>query len=164
MGMDRQAHGADQAVAIEFAEEDPALVLAHQRAAILGVVVDVLDDALHRAGILARPGADQPLLAHQPADVGVILPIVPGIADADHRAVGLAQPSRALHLQEEQLDRIGDPGQFQILPGKLAVLDLGALVIGDEMAGLVIAAKGVWPLGLTGPSPGRAWTRSAGMP
>ena len=53
---------------------------------------------------------------------------------------GSAQPARALDLQEEELDRIRRPGDFEAAPGERAVLDLGALVIGDDDPVLEAAA------------------------
>ena len=111
-----------------FAEEHVALILAHDRAALFGMIVQPADDALHRA----LPGREQPALLHQRADAGVIAAVLALIADPHHRSVGQPQPARALDLQEEQFDRIGRPGDDRRATVERALLDRGAIVIGDE--------------------------------
>src|SRR5690606_25918859 len=93
------------------------------------------------AGILPRTVAEQPALAHQRADADVFAPVLAGIADADDLALGADQPARALDLQKEELDRIGRPGDLEPATGERAGLDLGALVVRDEAAALVVAAE-----------------------
>ena len=99
-----------------------------------GLLVDILHDPLHRARVLPRPGAEQAALAHHPADAGIRQAVLPGIADPHDCAVRRAQAARALDLQEEQLDRIGHPGNLQPAPRKRAIVDRGAVKIGDEFA------------------------------
>ena len=99
------------------------------------------------------------------ADAGVVAPVLPGIADPHDAAVGRAQPARALDLQEEEFDRIGRPGDLEPASGERAVLDLGAVVIGHELAARVVAAerrRGRCAR-LGGMSSGQARTRSGGM-
>ena len=60
---------------------------------------------------------------------------------------GAAQPARALDLQEEEFDRIRGPGDLEPLAGKRAVLDRGAVPIGDEAAAFIVAAKRHPPVG-----------------
>ncbi|KAG6382637.1 hypothetical protein SASPL_157689 [Salvia splendens] len=91
---------------------------------------------LHRR--LIRP--DQPAVAHQLADAGIVAAILPGIADAHHATIGQSQPPRSLHLQEEHLDRIGRPCDFEATPGQRAVLDRGPIIIGNELRTLDPAA------------------------
>ena len=86
------------------------------------------DDALH--GGLA--GAEQAAVLHQLADADIFAAVLPGIADPHHSAVGQAQPARALDLEEEEVDRVGGPGDFEAAAGERPVLDLGALVIRDD--------------------------------
>src|SRR5690606_12287516 len=51
------------------------------------------------------------------------------------------EPARTLNLEEEELDRVGGPGDLQAATGERSVGDLGMSVVGDELAGLVEAAQ-----------------------
>ena len=118
----RQAERAERPRPGQLAEEDVAQVLAHQRAAAVGLGAHPGDDRLHR-----RPARRQDAaLAQQPADGDIFAAVLVGIADAHDRAVGQPQPPGALDLEEEQVDRVGRPGDLQPLAGQRAVLDLGA--------------------------------------
>jgi hypothetical protein len=46
-----------------------------------------------------------------------------------------------LDLEEEELDRVGDPGDLEPAPGERAVLDCGAVVVRHELALRVVAAE-----------------------
>ena len=78
-------------------------------------------------------GCEEAALAQQPADRDIFAAVLAGIADPHHAAVGQPQPPRALDLEEEEVDRIGRPGDLQPAPGQRALLDLAALVIEDVM-------------------------------
>jgi len=55
--------------------------------------------------------------------------VLGGIAEPDMRAVGKPHAARALHLHEEQLDRV-EIDELEPLAGKCALVDLLARVIG----------------------------------
>ena len=102
---------------------------------------------------------EQAAVAHQPADRDIFAAVLRGIADPHHAAVGQPQPARALDLEEEEVDRIGRPGELEPAPGKRALLDRGAVVIGDVMALLVDPAAAALAR-----SAGLASSRSGGRP
>jgi hypothetical protein len=67
----------------------------------------------------------------------------PGIAHPDRTALGQPDPAGALDLQEEQLDRVVDPGDLEPAFGQQPFL--------DDLA----AGSGTGP-----PPPPRAWRRT----
>ncbi len=56
------------------------------------------------------------------------------VVDAQRRAVGELDPRRALDLREQQVGLAFQPGDLQPAAGDGAVLDLGAVVIGHQLA------------------------------
>src|SRR5438270_11248168 len=84
----------------------------------------------------------------QLADGGVRQPVLVGITDANDRSIRKDDPAGALDLDEEELHRIGGPGDLQAAVRKGSVLDLGAAVIRNAGARLVHpppARHSVWP-------------------
>jgi hypothetical protein len=86
----------------------------------------------------------QPQLAllHQPAaDRQVGMAVLLGVADALVAAVGQLDASRALYLQEEQLDRIGDPEERLAGEGGRLRGEFRARPVGDHLAPVEAAAQ-----------------------
>ena len=75
---------------------------------------------------------EQAAILHQLADSDIVAPVLAGIADPHDSAVGQAEAARALDLEEEEVDRVGRPGDFEAPAGERPVLDLGALEIRDD--------------------------------
>src|SRR3546814_21016584 len=113
------------------------------------MIAQILHDPLHRSGILPRRIAQQAALAHDPPDADILASVLPGIADADHLAIGGTDPARTLDLQEEELHWSGSPGDLQRAPGKGAILDLGAGVIENEITRCVNTAQRTPPPSLS---------------
>ncbi len=95
-----------------------------------------------RAGIVAEPAADR-LHGHfgardlaevgkNAAGAGEALPALGGIGNAAQRAVGHLQPRRALHVDEEDIDLVLEPGDLQPLAGKRALFDGRTVEILDD--------------------------------
>lgn len=89
-----------------------------------------------------EPGADRlqrhlferhraPLDEHL-ADRRVVVAVLPRVANAQQRAVLVAQAPRALDLEKEEGDRVLDPGELEPPPRERAALDLRAVEIGEE--------------------------------
>ena len=97
-------------------------------------------------GMRLEPGLDRrqrDLLAGEHADLDQIAPdraigmaVLAGVADPDQRAVVELDLAGALDLQEELVDRVVDPEQLQAAVGQRAGLDVGARVVGHELAAL----------------------------
>jgi hypothetical protein len=56
------------------------------------------------------------------------MPVSPAISHAHHLTIGQADPARALNMQEIDLDRIFQPGEFQTTAAQGASLNAGAVV------------------------------------
>ena len=87
-----------------------------------GCVAHPRPDRSHRH-LVAR---DLPALDQQPSDRNIGQPVLAVVAEPDRPAVFQPNPSRALDLQEEGVDRIIDPEKFEAAAGKRAIFDLGA--------------------------------------
>ncbi len=83
---------------------------------------------LHRG--LAR--CEQPPIPQQRTNTGVIATILAIIAQPQQPAIGQPQPPRSLNLQEKQLNRVRSPSNDRGAPLKTALLDRGAIIIGDK--------------------------------
>ncbi len=92
----------------QLMEEDVARILAHQRRPGVGIGVDPVADRLHR-----DRRRNQAAIAQEPADRDIGAPVLRRKADPHDAAVGQPQPSRALDLEEEEVDRIGPPRRFR---------------------------------------------------
>ena len=68
------------------------------------------------------------------ADGVVAVAVLAVVADTQLAPVGHGKASRALDVQEEQCHRIVGPGDLQALAGERAVVDRGAVVIGQQGA------------------------------
>jgi hypothetical protein len=86
--------------------------------------------------------------AHHRANAGIGLAVLPGIADAQHAAIGRAQPAGTLNLHEKHLDWISRPAQFQPLVRQRPGVNRGAVMIRDELSAFVIAAKRLGAVGI----------------
>src|SRR3546814_9179812 len=73
------------------------------------MAMQIIHDPPH-AG-LAR--FQQAPVTHQLTDAGIVATILAIITNAYDAAIGQANTPAALHLQEEEFDRIGGPGDFQ---------------------------------------------------
>ncbi len=86
------------------------------------------------------PGPSSPRDFISAADAGIVVAVLAGIADAHDAAVGKAQATRALDFEEEQVDRVRGPADFQPLPVERAVLDLRTIPIGHELPRLIVSS------------------------
>ena len=68
------------------------------------------------------------------ADRAIGVAVLRRVADPDHGAVVEPHLARALDLEEELGDRIVDPEQLEVAARERAALDLGARVVGQELA------------------------------
>ncbi len=80
--------------------------------------------------------------------------VLAGIAHAHHPAVGHADPAGPLHLQEEGLDRIVEPGDLEPASGEEPALDLGPGA--PDGAVLQLGRTGIDRPGEAGGADGRA--------
>lgn len=66
----------------------------------------------------------------QPADTAIGQPVLSGVADGYLSAVAQAQEAGTLDMEKEQIDRIFDPGNFEIAPAQHPkLIDLTARII-----------------------------------
>src|SRR3546814_329027 len=100
------------------------------------MAMQIIHDPLH-AG-LAR--FQQAPVTHQLTDAGIVATILAIITNAYDAAIGQANTPAALHLQEEEFDRIGGPGDFQAASRQRARFNGRAVVIRNERRTLHLAA------------------------
>ena len=112
-----------------LAEEDEGAVTRHQSRGLGMVVGKPRADGAHGgAALLERAHRDQ--LA---ADRSVGVAGLGGIGDAHLAAFQKAEAGRALDMDVEGIDRVGDPGDLEPLPSERAALfDLAAVEIGHQ--------------------------------
>ena len=79
---------------------------------------------------------DQPAIEHQLADAGIVAAVLRLVADPQHLTVGHPDEARALHLEEEELDRIDGIAENPRLAAERALLNHRAVIIGNEGAAL----------------------------
>ena len=80
------------------------------------------------------------------------------VIDADRRAVRQSDPRRALDLREQQIGLVLQPADFEAAAVDRAILDLGAVVIGHELAAADLAID-LRPCSAARPKPGCSrWT------
>ena len=132
----RMTHGTQRTRAGQFGEEDVALVLAHDPHAFLRMCPQPFDNALH----IGLAVGEQPAFTHHPADTGIIMAVLPGIADPHDRAVGERQSAAALYLQKEKFDIILSPGNLEPLTGDGAVVNGRPVFIRYQFSALDLAA------------------------
>ena len=120
---------------IHFAKEHVGAVLPPQFVGAVGVLLHPLPDLLHRHLILG----DDVALDQDAADRRVGKAVMRVVIDADGGAVLEAHPRRALDLREQQIGLVLEPDDFEAATGNRAVLDLGAIVIGHELAAADLA-------------------------
>src|SRR6185437_1918044 len=96
----------------------------------VGILVHPFPDPLHRH-LLPRNDA---AIDQNAADRRIGIAIMRIIIDADGRAILEMNPCRALDLREQQIGLALEPADFETAAGDGAVLDLGAIVIGHELA------------------------------
>src|SRR3546814_8392441 len=99
------------------------------------MAMQIIHDPLH-AG-LAR--FQQAPVTHQLTDAGIVATILAIITNAYDAAIGQANTPAALHLQEEEFDRIGGPGDFQAASRQRARFNGRAIVIRNERRTLHLA-------------------------
>src|SRR5581483_2507703 len=96
----------------------------------LRILLHPFANALHRH-LLARNDA---ALDQDAADGRIGKAVIGIVVDADGRAVIQADPRRALDLREQQISLIPEPGDLQATSLDRTILDLSAIVIGDQLA------------------------------
>jgi len=85
-------------------------------------------------------------IAQQLADGPVGVAVLVGVVHAQQGAVREADQPRALDLQEEELDVVGDPGYRLGAAGERGLeTDPVAVVVGDDLAPLELAAQALAP-------------------
>jgi len=129
-----RVHGAQRAFAfraLELAEEYVGGVLRHDVLAPLGIGLQPLLERAHRHLV----GGEQAFLDQIAANRAVGVAVLAVVVDADDAAVRQLDAARSLHLQEEQLDRIGQIDELEIAALQRPLLDLGAVNNGDAKIG-----------------------------
>ena len=140
-GRELGVHGAQRAFAfraLELAEEYVGGVLPHDVLGPLGIGLQPLLERAHRHLV----GGEQAFLDQIAADRAVGVPVLAVVVDADDAPVRQLDAARPLHLQEEQLDRIGQIDELEIAVLQRALLDLGAGGVGlGALVGLARVAE-----------------------
>ncbi len=112
------------------AEEHEGAVLPPQLLGAVRIGTDPFADAVHRH-LVAR---HQIALDQDPADGRIGVSVMAVVIDPDDQAVLEPHARRALDLDEQRIGRVLDPADLEMLPVEHPVLDLGAVVIGHELA------------------------------
>jgi hypothetical protein len=112
----------------QLAEKHVARVVVEQLRQLVGVCASPCLDALHR-GFLQRQLA---ALYQVPADRAIGEAVVIGVTDAQRLSVVERDATRALDLQEEELDRVLHPRDFPAGERRASLPDLRAIVIGHD--------------------------------
>ena len=122
--------GSSLGVKPGLAEEHVGLVLPPQLLAVLRIGFHPLPDALHRHFFARHDLAlDQEL-----ADRNVRMAVLRHVVQAQQLAVVELDAHRALDVDEERIDRILQPADFQTAAGEHAVVDRGAIVVRHQPA------------------------------
>ena len=140
-GRELRVHGAQRAFAfraLQLAEEYVGGVLRHDVLAPLGIGLQPLLEGTHRHLV----GGEQAFLDQIAANRAVGVAVLAVVVDADDAAVRQLDAARSLHLQEEQLDRIGQIDELEIAALQRPLLDLGAGGVGlGALVGLARVAE-----------------------
>ena len=105
------AHGALGFIAVKHAEEHERLVLPHGLAPARGIGTEPNFHGVERHLVEGKVA----LVDQIAADRCVRVPVLAIIGDAQRRAIGQPDQPRTLNVQEEAIDSIFEPQQFQAL-------------------------------------------------
>ena len=120
---------------MHFAKEHVRPVLPPQFLGAVRVLIHPLPDLLHRHLLFG----DDAAIDQDATDRRIGIAIMGVVIDAHGRAILEADPRRALNLREQQIRLIPEPAEFEASAGNRAVLDLGPVVIGHELAATDLA-------------------------
>ena len=132
----RVSHRSQRTRPGQLGKKDIALVFPHDPHALCRIGPQPFDDALH----IGLAIGEQPAFAHHPSDTGIIMAILPGIADPHDRTIRQRQTATALDLQKEEFDIILGPGNLEPLSRERTIIDRRPVFEQNQLGAFDLAA------------------------